>query len=402
MSGEKYSRFLWKLEKDNRITEDERKGYIGVYRLLNQIEKSDGAAIGAVAKQGLPLTLGNLLTAIRSRKDRGMDIQVDDDTSQRVKVKQGESITDQIHAGFGYEKQLVSEILDTVTPKHMQEISEGNSQELLDCTPEELQEAFAAVEASEEYSEMETSYFQEQAQRIQDAFHENPDLITFLEEQQIYASADTIMAAKEILGNMRWYNRLYEKMEDAPEDLVEKLDAADFEEAYDTVMAQIEKDAMTKPDIYSMDVDSYREWLTFTRGIRLGRELAGQGRYDIPVQTQDGIVDVNLTLVRNAGDKGRVRIEADTGNFGHVQMEFKVSREGISGLLLSDSREGADNLNRVTENLADAFSKIGVETKQLSVCVERGAKPDLEISQGETENKILYQIAKAAVKTIFM
>lgn len=400
LSGERYSKFLWKLEKDNAITKEERKGYIGVYRLLNQIEKSDGAAIGAVAKQGLPLTLGNLLTAIRSRKDRGMDIQVDDDTSQRVKVKQGESITDQIHAGFGYEKQLVSEILDTVTPKHLQEMSQGNPEELLAYTPEELQEAFSGMETSEEYAETERDYFQQQAEKIQDAFQENPDLVTFLEEQEIYASADTIMAAKDILGNMRWYTRLYEKMEDIPTDLVENLDAPDFEETYDAAMAQVEEDAKNHTDIYNMDVDSYREWLSFTQGIRLGREIAGQGRFDIPVQTEDGIVDVNLTLIRNGEDKGRVRIEADTTEFGHVQLEFKVSGEGISGLLLSDSREGADKLNRVTENLTEAFSEIGVATRQLSVCVERGAKPDLEISEGETGNKTLYQIAKAAIKTI--
>ncbi len=401
LSGERYSKFLWKLEKDNAITKEERKGYIGMYRLLNQIEKSDGAAIGAVAKQGLPLTLSNLLTAIRSRKDRGMDVQVDDDTSQHVRVKQGESITDQIHAGFGYEKQLVSEILDTVTPRQLQKISEGNPEELLAYTPERLQETLSGMESSEASSEPDMSYFQQQAEKLRDAFRENPDLVAFLEEQQIYASADTIMAAKNILGKMRWYNRLYENVEDVPADLVESLDNPDFEETYDAAMAQVEKDAGNRRDIYNMDVDSYREWLSFTQGIRLGRKLAGQGRFDIPVQTEDGIVDVNLTLIRNGEEKGRVRIETDTAEFGHLQMEFKVSGKGISGLLLSDSREGADNLNRVTENLTEAFSEIGVATKHLSVCVEgRRGIPDLEISEGETENKTLYQIAKAAIKTI--
>ena len=47
---ESSSRFLWKLEKQHGISEEERSSYIGIYRLLHQIEKSDGAAIGAVVE----------------------------------------------------------------------------------------------------------------------------------------------------------------------------------------------------------------------------------------------------------------------------------------------------------------------------------------------------------------
>ncbi|MCR5581283.1 MAG: DUF6240 domain-containing protein, partial [Pseudobutyrivibrio sp.] len=44
---ESFSKFLWKAEHNSDITEAERDAYIGVYRLLHQVEKSDGAAIGA-------------------------------------------------------------------------------------------------------------------------------------------------------------------------------------------------------------------------------------------------------------------------------------------------------------------------------------------------------------------
>lgn len=49
----KFSEFLWKLEKNNEITEDERTTYIGIYRLIAQVEKSDGAVIGSLVNQGL-------------------------------------------------------------------------------------------------------------------------------------------------------------------------------------------------------------------------------------------------------------------------------------------------------------------------------------------------------------
>ena len=44
---ESYSRFLYRLEQDHDITEEERSAYIGIYRLMHQIEKNDAAPLGA-------------------------------------------------------------------------------------------------------------------------------------------------------------------------------------------------------------------------------------------------------------------------------------------------------------------------------------------------------------------
>ena len=38
---ESYSKFLWRLDKTNGITAEERQSYIGIYRLLHQVQKED-------------------------------------------------------------------------------------------------------------------------------------------------------------------------------------------------------------------------------------------------------------------------------------------------------------------------------------------------------------------------
>ena len=43
--NQKFSEYLYKLEKNNQITEEERNSYIGIYRLIHQVEQTDGAAI---------------------------------------------------------------------------------------------------------------------------------------------------------------------------------------------------------------------------------------------------------------------------------------------------------------------------------------------------------------------
>ena len=44
--AEKYSKYLYKLEHSGEITEQEKESYIGIYRMLRQIEKTESASVG--------------------------------------------------------------------------------------------------------------------------------------------------------------------------------------------------------------------------------------------------------------------------------------------------------------------------------------------------------------------
>ena len=83
---EKYSRYLYNLEKSGEVSETEREAYIGIYRLLNQIEKGDDAAVGSVSLTNQSLTLRNMLSAVRSRKLGGFDEKIDDNFGELIKV----------------------------------------------------------------------------------------------------------------------------------------------------------------------------------------------------------------------------------------------------------------------------------------------------------------------------
>ena len=117
--NERFSEYLWKLEHNNEISPEERESYIGIYRLMNQVEKTDGAAIGALIAQGGELTMRNLLTAVRSSKKSGMDYTVDDEFSG-VDGTVGKSITDQIETA--YQSDCMRDVLETLTPVKMQKL----------------------------------------------------------------------------------------------------------------------------------------------------------------------------------------------------------------------------------------------------------------------------------------
>ena len=109
--AESFSRFLYQLEKNDQITAEERDSYIGIYRLIRQIEKGDGKAIGTVLANGQELSFSNLLSAVRTGQKRGIDAKIDDDFGflEKAEIK-GNRISDQINR---YYEIKAAELLET-------------------------------------------------------------------------------------------------------------------------------------------------------------------------------------------------------------------------------------------------------------------------------------------------
>lgn len=99
--AESYSRFLYGLERNNEITPEERESYIGIYRLVRQIEKAEGAAVGALVNAQAELHFSNLLSALQGGRRKSVDIRVPDELGEIPKpASKGESISEQISKAF--------------------------------------------------------------------------------------------------------------------------------------------------------------------------------------------------------------------------------------------------------------------------------------------------------------
>ena len=77
---EKFSKFLYKLDRTNGITKEQRKQFIGIYQMMNIFTRDAGVAAGALIKQGAEVTMNNLMTAYNSRKHYDMDTVIDENT----------------------------------------------------------------------------------------------------------------------------------------------------------------------------------------------------------------------------------------------------------------------------------------------------------------------------------
>lgn len=81
-SREKIAEQILEIDKDNKLTFEEREAIISVYRMLNIINKGENRAIGTFLQSEKNLTLGNLLEASKTydRKKRNIDFdeKIDD------------------------------------------------------------------------------------------------------------------------------------------------------------------------------------------------------------------------------------------------------------------------------------------------------------------------------------
>lgn len=158
---EKFSEFLWKLEKKNEISKEERDSYIGIYRLISQVEQSDGAVIGSLVNQGADITMKNLLTAVRTRGKSTMDYKVDDTFAGVEGVSKGARIDEQIESA--YHTNCLRDVLDTLSPEKMEFVQDDS---WLEMTPEQLKQA---VYEADEDNALSEQYATEQLRQFNEA-----------------------------------------------------------------------------------------------------------------------------------------------------------------------------------------------------------------------------------------
>ena len=156
-----FRRYLWKMDHQGELTEEERQSMIGVYRLLDKIDKSDGAVIGKVLKEGRELSLASLLSATRTRRAEGMDVSVDDAFGGLVDtIRPGQQIDEQIRAAYG--SSVVEKLQQNLSPKVLHDNG-------IDCMNMSLEELLEKCMTEGETAEEMEPYYREMAQRVREA-----------------------------------------------------------------------------------------------------------------------------------------------------------------------------------------------------------------------------------------
>lgn len=423
--NERFSEYLWKLEHNNEISPEERESYIGIYRLINQVEKTDGAAIGALIAQGGELTMRNLLTSVRSSKKSGMDYSVDDKFSG-VEGNMGQSITDQIEKA--YQTDCMKDVLETLTPVKMQKLME--SPEWENYTPEQLKHALAdmseAAEAEEAAAEQE--YYKAQASEVRQAAVTEEQVYSLLSRLDLPNTVDNVLAANRLMNKRNQvFNQLFNKdevfsggevdFEGIKQEILERFANAmktpKEMAAAQEVLAETAENVMKtmiadKEHITSMDI---RELKLMNAQLSIAGKMAGEENYTIPVLVGGEVTNMSLKIVRGAKKKGMVEIMFETEKAGRIAAAIQAEEKGISGFVATDKEETKDLISAYAKEIAGKWAGDGENNLQAAYVKELdlnrfsqgaslGDAPEEGSGDYEIQTARLYNIAKSFMESI--
>lgn len=356
---ESYSKFLYKLEKQNGISEDERSAYIGIYRLMHQIEKTDDAAVGAIWQTGVDFTMENLLSAVRSSRHKRMDYSVSDDFGGVSGKDTGiESITAQIAKGFSMTEPVNREAL----------------QELLENAGNE--------EALEEFDRME-------GEQLRTAVKEEDAVIRQLTDYEQPITAEHLLFASQMikspgeiwkqLADMRTKNQesprssgktheneSFHSLKDLGEELLKSLeDKEQAKSGYhvfcETIQTMITEESYME-NRQALDV---RAMSTLYKQMSFLGSMAREENYEIPAQIGDTLTSINLKIIHNSDLESKAAISLETETLGKVAAEFKMNGQKLEGLCICSSEEGTAFLKEGKELLENKLSEENIPVGEI-------------------------------------
>ncbi len=425
---EKYSRFLYKLEREQGITEDEKEAYIGIFRMLRQIEKSDGAAIGTLVNTGAELSFKNLLSAVRSEKHKRMDYKVDASFAGVDAVSKGISITEQIG------RMNAAKLYDTASPALFEELGLQEETKLTDLS-EAIAEALsrAGAEAGEGAAQSgtlqaqpaqqaEAEIAEQQAEAVQDQLIfgrmkpvlSDEEALTLLQRGEGSVTLANLMAAAGLEHNRgELIRRLMRGRTPAEQrELDEKIDAfteamgdeEETREAYEGLTKELEEADLEVFDRDDVRMSDVRMAQLLYRQIRLTGTLARRENYEIPMEIDGEYTSVNLRVIHGTGENSLL-VMTELSECGRIGLKMEQQSEDvITGRLMAQTTPGEDLLKGLRENLLQSLKELGIDPGELPVVRSRRIEAEPAKEGKETENKIssrnLYGAAKAFLQTL--
>ncbi len=381
-TNEKYSEFLYNLENKNAITQEEREAYMGIYRLINQVQFTDGAVIGALMEAGADLSMKNLISGVRTARHGHTDVRVDDNVSG-IDGGYENSITGQIDSAF--QKLCASaagRIIDTQTAGEL--FDQGGFE---DMTPQQLFERLKEIKASlsdeakAETDKLAREYAKDQVRQLSAVMGSEEQIVEMLNRYDMPKNLYNMLAANQMINSRgKIFNQLFKAGEDDPDvqELIEETfkafgeavktpeDMAKAQEKLGELAETVLKNDLERNDVKSVDIRNLR---ITSSAIRLGAKQAEDEYYNIPVMVETEAGTLSLKIVRGKKEYGSFFISMENSVFGKVAFEAKTSEKGISAIMAVADEAAAQDIERLRPSIIEAL-RSGIELQPAPEPVE--------------------------------
>lgn len=367
--AEKFSEFLYNLDKNKEITSEERERFMAVYKMFSMFKKDAGNAIGALVNQGADVTMENLITAIYSEKKSGMDIVLDTDAGMA-----------QVEGKVSYFKSVFAGLEKKITPSLLKNAQKDGT--LDDVTLEEL--ANMADSADNDISAS-AEYYDGELDKLQQMVKQDEQIVQMLTAYDIPVTFNNIMGMHMINNDIEKVIKEMDKKSGASklyddiDNIADSLDLQDsVSEAYDKLASDtddIVRNLLKGDESHKLDLDAVRG---LTQAVKLMGVLSDRHDYVIPFVTESGAGTMKLRLISDEENSGTISINIRNNDY-QVNLECGIESERIDIYATGD----IDNINE------DNISTMTQELEQLGY-----SQADIHILKGESGRERIYGVNK--------
>lgn len=380
---EKYSEFLYRMDKSGKITPEEREKFVGIYSLISKFQKDGMKAAGALLNQNLELTMGNLLTAYMSRRDSGMEFTVDDGTSP---AEYKDKVT--------YYKNLLGGIKGKVTPEALSSVEDDFDSMM----PEQFAQALRESEPAKD-----DAVYARYVETARNAAQLEENVLRVITDNEISSTYNNIMAAQTVAEDPGSIFDGYKKLagdEELEERLTEALESKESaQNEYDSLMENARRladEAVGRVDSY-IDMEALR---MLGNNMKLMGALAHKNNYRIPYKTQDGTGVINLKIIETGENTGSFVIKMRDGRFGGVTVEAKADSRFVHARIMCEDKESEELLNIKAKEITEALKQRGTEDVRISVNRAKSQPEGKSAVKDGVSTEILFASAKIFIRSL--
>ena len=428
--------FLWKAEHSGKISDDEKESYLGIFRLIRQVNKTDGAAIGQLVNADIPVTMRNLMTAVRTGKSY-VDVRVDDNTGLREEIKRSEkSVTEMADTAFSgsdimkeaeidLQKQHLRSAEKESSPEKYESI--GGSSVIMDMTPEELD---ISLKKADRDKEMEKAWNENLRRELIENSEESDNTSGIIASLDLKETPSIISSVNSMLSGRTAFSQIGKRKHVNLDGSVVTVDDPDISAMMQELTERFGEDS-EKPEgmaeaqekladlaEHAMDQvlsDSRTDYLDLraiqaaSKEIGLYSDLAGKDIYHIPVTVADENGVMTLKIVKGERKAGIADIFLEAGKnslraeISSVKKDDKAvlkctidsDRGNLSGLV----RENKEQLKKNLEEVSDTDVTIIFSGKEPIVTDFYLDKEDFD-ENAAIGTDTLYRLSRAFVRTM--
>ncbi|QUI21243.1 hypothetical protein HZI73_02630 [Vallitalea pronyensis] len=406
---EKIAKYIHSMDQAGDLSKEERESMIGIYRMLHTIAKSEGRAVGFLAKHDMKLTLNNLMEAAKYIRRTGgkrtdMNITIDDNFGGLEELRyHGKPITQQIQEAFEktsmtttkgnrqFIEQMMELDLDITADGliHMKELENTLKEFILKATPSGLkkileqenimdkpiEEVLEFLENSQDEQIVDTQRIREQLMVAKEA---SSKAIAFLEKLQLPINLKNLHTMgqlmqdnhvlskqlKKVLDTTDHQHVLTEDMKAVIGDVIEQLGQG---QDMDTAYAELQKkiDDIEEDNRFKMDGQQSVEYICtdIKRMLDMNQILGDQENFlQVPIILNGEISQLNMYYIneQKADDEPlKVLVSLDTKHLGTVHAYVEMQDDHLHVQMSSSIEEETNYLEGFDKDLRNVLEGMG-------------------------------------------